>query len=85
VLDRTQTVLAVRQIIMTRWPHRFTPEELQARTILGEKGLGLDSIELAEVVLACEDLGGSRASAELFAAEPLTIGRVAEHFCSSPA
>jgi acyl carrier protein len=83
--DRAQTVLAVRQIIMARWPHRFAPDELQEQSLLGDKGLGLDSIELAEVVLACEDLGCQRASAELFATEPLTIGRVAEHFCSPPA
>ena len=84
VPDRAQTVIAVRQIITERWPQRFEPDHLDEDCVLGADGLGLDSIEIAEVVLACEDLGSPRASAELFEAGPLTIGKVAEHFCSPP-
>lgn len=83
--DRAQTALAVREMILNRWPQRFDPAQLHDQSLLGEEGLGLDSIEIAEVVLACEDLGGPLASPELFGAGPLTIGKVAEHFCSEPA
>lgn len=83
--DRTQTVLAVQQIILVRWPQRFAPDRLDEHSILGEAGLGLDSIEIAEVVLACEELGGPSATPELFESGPLTIGKVAEHFCAAPA
>ena len=85
VSDHAKSVLAVAQIILTRWPQRFGPEQLHADAILGEEGLGLDSIEIAEVVLACEDMGGAPASAELFSVQPLTLGRVAEHSSPSPA
>jgi hypothetical protein len=78
-------VLAVAQIILARWPQRFAPEQLHEDAVLGEEGLGLDSIEIAEVVLTCEDLGGPPADSNLFTAQPLTLGRVAEHFSSSPA
>lgn len=83
--DRTQTVLAVRQIILARWPQRFAPDRLSERSRLGEQGLGLDSIEIAEVVLACEELGDVKASPALFESGALTIGKLADHFCPSPA
>jgi acyl carrier protein len=82
VPDRAQTVIAVRQIITERWPQRFAPDQLDEDRVLGADGLGLDSIEIAEVVLACEDLGGPQASPELFEAGPLTIGKLAEYFCA---
>jgi acyl carrier protein len=85
VPDRAQTVIAVRRIITERWPQRFAAEQLDEDRGLGAGGLGLDSIEIAELVLACEDVGGPEASPELFDADPLTIGKVAEYFCSSPA
>lgn len=78
--DRVQTVIAVRQIITERWPQRFEPDHLEEDRVLGADGLGLDSIEIAEVVLACEDLGVVAATPELFAPGPLTIERLAEHF-----
>lgn len=85
VPDRAQTVIAVSQIIAERWPQRFAPDQFDAERVLGADGLGLDSIEIAEVVLACEDLGGPQARPELFEAGPLTIGKLAEYFCSRAA
>lgn len=83
--DRAQILAAVRQVLLSTWPGRFASEQLDEEVALGEDGLGLDSIEIAEVVLACEEIADTEASAELFETGPLTIGKVAAHFCASPA
>lgn len=41
---------------------------------LGAEGLGLDSIALVEVLLACEKAFGVELAAELLAISPLTVG-----------
>jgi acyl carrier protein len=56
--------------------------ELSDDTHLGSEGLGLDSIEIVEVLLACEDRYGAGA-AELLEATPLTFGRVVAHFAAA--
>src|ERR1700742_2004832 len=83
VPDRAQTVIAVRRIITERWPQRFESDQLTEGRALGADGLGLDSIEIAEVVLACEELGGVTASSDLFEGGPRTIGKGADHFCAA--
>jgi acyl carrier protein len=45
---------------------------------LGEDGLGLDSISIADVLLACEDRFGTPAR-ELLGVGALTVGRLIEH------
>jgi len=45
---------------------------------LGAGGLGLDSIAMAEVLLACEAQFGIVIAADLLAGEPLTFGRLVE-------
>jgi acyl carrier protein len=74
-----ELVAATRQTIVASWPHRFDYGELRNDISLGEGGLGLDSVEIVEVVLACEELCGRTAGEELFARE-LTVERIAEHF-----
>ncbi len=64
------------------------PSALREDVALGEYGLGLDSLEVVQLIFACEDRWGMRASEGLFTAPPLTIERVAREFsadetCSS--
>jgi acyl carrier protein len=73
------TVDTVRDVVLSRWPGRFAREALDDTAPLGEDGLGLDSIELVEVVVACEDLSGTTATDELIKQEPLTIRAIVEH------
>jgi acyl carrier protein len=75
----------IREIIVATWPHRFGYDELRDDVSLGEDGIGLDSVEVAELVFACEEHYGRAATEELFATVPLTIERVADHFALSAA
>ena len=70
----------VRDLLLQRWPARFPAEALRDEVPLGQDGLGLDSIELVELVLACEDRAGRAATEELFRGGQLTIGRLVAHF-----
>lgn len=78
--DREQIVASIREIIEDAWPHRFADGNLPNDVSLGEAGLGLDSVEVVEVVTACEDRFGRTAAPTLFDETPLTIDRVADHF-----
>jgi acyl carrier protein len=69
----------VYEILATRWPGRFADDQLADRVSLGTGGLGLDSIEIVELVLECEERSGrTRAAQELLEAGPVTIGRLIE-------
>ena len=50
---------------------------------MGENGLGLDSIELAQVVLACEEETGVTVTEEVFSEGPLTIGALVVYLSRS--
>lgn len=76
-------VALIREIIATSWAHRFSTEQLRNDVSLGSDGLGLDSVEVAEVLLACEERSGIAATRELFEIVPLTIDHVAEYFASA--
>lgn len=80
--DRPQIAASIREIIVSSWPHRFEYGELRDDLSLGDDGLGLDSVEVVEVLLACEDRCGRPATEELFAIVPLTIDRVANYFAA---
>jgi acyl carrier protein len=70
---------AVRELILARWPGRFTLEQLGDDVSLGEQGLGLDSIEIVELLLDCDDRFGSTTHAEeLLEAGPISVGRLIE-------
>src|SRR5438270_637498 len=43
---------------MAIWPARFASDEPEDETPLGEDGIGLDSVEIAEFLMACEDRSG---------------------------
>ncbi|HEV7923450.1 MAG TPA: phosphopantetheine-binding protein [Thermoanaerobaculia bacterium] len=49
---------------------------LDATLPLGAGGLGLDSIAIVEVLLACEEQFGISVAAELLDGQPLTVGRL---------
>lgn len=55
------------------------PEELP----LGAGGLGLDSIAVVELLLACEQRFGVPPDAELLAGAPVTLGRLLAHLRSA--
>jgi acyl carrier protein len=81
--SHAQVVALVREIILTSWPHRFSPEQLANNVSLGSDGLGLDSVEVAELLIACEERFDIAATSELFDMIPLTVDRVAGHFAAA--
>jgi acyl carrier protein len=85
VADRAQTAAAVYEIIGNGWPGRFSDEQLADHVSLGEDGLGLDSIEIVELLLACEEHVGGTSTDELLGAGPVSIGRLIDHLATSSA
>jgi hypothetical protein len=82
VPDCANTSATVYEILATRWPGRFAPVELADEVSLGEGGLGLDSIEIVELMLDCEErIGGfgDGSAEELLEAGPVTIGALIGH------
>jgi acyl carrier protein len=80
VLDDRQAQVRIRDILDGLWPDRFASDQLIDDAPLGEDGLGLDSVEMAEFLIACENEYGVMISEELFAAVAPTVGGVAEYF-----
>jgi acyl carrier protein len=80
-LDGVDTAAAVRGLILTRWPGRFGRDRLADDVSLGGDGLGLDSIEIVELLLDCEEQLGSDAgeTETLLESGPVTIGRLIDH------
>jgi acyl carrier protein len=79
--DRSETARIVRETVALLWPGRYGESQLQDQVSLGGEGLGLDSIEIVELVLeASERMGipGYHADASLEAG-PLTLGRFIDH------
>jgi acyl carrier protein len=78
--DRAQVAETVYAVLAKRWPGRFGDTELSERSSLGGEGLGLDSIEMVELLLDCEErLGGSRDPDGLLENGEVTIGRLIDH------
>jgi acyl carrier protein len=78
--DRTETAAAVHRLILTRWPGRFGRDQLADGVSLGSEGLGLDSIEIVELLLETEEqLGTNGGAGALLEAGPVTIGRLIDH------
>jgi acyl carrier protein len=78
--ERAQIAAAIRGIIQANWPARFSASELRDDVALDDGGLGLDSVEIVEILFACENTWGVQVGEELFDVVPLTIERLAEHF-----
>lgn len=74
----------VRDTIGAVWPGRFTREQLGDDQALGAEGLGLDSVEMAELIIACEQACGRSGSSQLATTARVTIGSVIADL-SSPA
>lgn len=70
----------VRGVIMRTWPVRFEMDDLADEIALGDEGLGLDSVEIAELLLSCEDESGRSMPDGLLADGALTIARIAGCF-----
>jgi acyl carrier protein len=70
-----ETSESVRAIVIARVA-RLSDADLFDDVPLGSEGLGLDSIAIAEVLLACERRFGTRLS-DLLDGPPITVGRIA--------
>lgn len=75
---------ATAALIERRWPNRFEAAQLEPDADLGSEGLGLDSVEIAELLLTCEEETGVPLSESLLSEGELTIDRVDGHFWSEP-
>ena len=49
-------------------------------TSLGETGLGLDSIDIVEYLLACEERFAGPTTDALLGAGPISFGHLVDHF-----
>lgn len=74
--DRADVSVAIRGSLLDSWPYRFAPDELHDEVLLGEHGLGLDSIEIVEFLQACEERCGGQVTEGVLIASPLTIRSV---------
>ena len=69
------TALVVYKTLATLWPRRFRDDQLAAPVSLGSEGLGLDSIEIVELLFECEEAIGTRIDIDaLLEAGPMTLG-----------
>jgi acyl carrier protein len=84
VADRLLIASAVRAVILDRWPGRFADDALEEHLSLGDEGLGLDSIDIVEVLFACEEQFAVSGSADelLASGAPITLGAVIDHFAT---
>jgi acyl carrier protein len=79
VNDEADVAAVVLDILAMTCPGRVSGVDLRDETHLGSTGLGLDSIEIVEVLLGCEEHYGTPVEMLLDGA-PLTLGRVVKHF-----
>jgi acyl carrier protein len=79
--NRPEIAAAVYRVLVTRWPGRFVRDQLADDVSLGSDGLGLDSIEIVEVLLACDQdaAAGTVRVEELLENGPITVGRLIDH------
>ena len=70
-----ETHVSVRAIVVAHVA-RLSEADLVDDVPLGSEGLGLDSIAIAEILLACERHFGTRLS-DLLDGPPITVGRIA--------
>jgi acyl carrier protein len=82
VPDRALVAVTVRTALLSEWPGRFTPDQLEESVSLGSEGLGLDSIEIVEVLFACEEACGREVDEGLLSG-PVTIGDLVDHLAAA--
>jgi hypothetical protein len=84
VLERSSTAATVHEILLELWPGRFAPTQLGEHVALGETGLALDSIEIVEVLLECDERLGGTTRPDDFAPEgPVSLGQLIDHVARS--
>lgn len=73
--------MIVRDVIGGLWPGRFDESQLAEHVSLGDEGLGLDSIEIVELVLECGERMGILGydADQLLDAGPVTLGHLIDH------
>jgi acyl carrier protein len=80
VASRKQVATTVHDSLRTLWPGRFDPGALADDVSLGSDGIGLDSIEIVELLLECDErLGNGARAEELLEAGPIRIGSLIDH------
>jgi acyl carrier protein len=72
----------IRHLLVSVWPECFCERELRGETPLGDEGLELDSVEIAEFVIACADRFGVTIGDDLFTRLPSTIGVLGAYFAT---
>jgi hypothetical protein len=85
-LSEADVTAEVRRLVL-RFAASGTPVELLGADVaLGARGLGLDSVAIVELLVACEKRFGIRFPGDLLEGAPLTIGRLARHLeeCRGP-
>ena len=66
----------VHRLLRRHAPAATSDVPLADELTLAEDGLGLDSVGLVELLLACEDLFGAGFAASILADAPLTVGKL---------
>ena len=69
----------VHRLLRRHAPAATSGTPLADDLALTEGGLGLDSVGLVELLLACEDLVGVGLAATTLADAPLTVGKLVAH------
>jgi len=82
MIHRAAVADVVLGILAEVCPDRLPDAGLSDETRLDNDGLGLDSIEVVEVLLGCEDYSGVPVG-DLLDDEPLTFGRIVSHFSAA--
>ena len=72
--DNFARVTGARTFIARRTGRANDRDTLPDDLALGPAGLGLDSVSIVELLLACEEAFGARFDATLLEREPLTVG-----------
>lgn len=76
----THTALLVYEILAALWPGRFRDDQLADHVSLGSDGLGLDSIEIVELLFEYEEASGGSIDIDvLLEAGPMTVGDLIDH------
>ena len=73
------TAEALHDLLRAHSPLAAGHDELPAQLPLGAGGLGLDSIAVVELLLACERRFGVAPGTALLAGPPLTVGGLLAH------
>jgi len=68
----------IRRLIQEQAP-AWQSRELADGLALGSEGIGLDSVGIVELLLACEKRFGVKFPLELLEQAPLTVGRLVEY------